>query len=239
MNYLKHLQDIFGNQMKITEELNYKYNGVGTLCIIKYLQGSNYRESIIQPIQLAIYTDDVPSTKAILDTFTKTYTNTPYTDGLEYINQIYSTPMVLSNFNQVGTNYISQFIVSVTLIISSNISDVKQVYIDGELYETTLRNVSYVAGPDSQRKNSATYLNETLIQNGLLRMSFNLISKSDALGTKLRGIRQGTISINTPFTVKMVYTDNGIEEEYVMKCESFIIQSENQLLPSISITFIK
>ena len=116
MNYLKHLQDIFGNQMTITEELNYKYNGNGALCIIKYLQGSNYRESIIQPVQLSVFTNDLPSTKAILDSFTKAYTNVPYTDGLDYINQIYSTPMVLSNFNQVGTNYVSQFIVSPRLL---------------------------------------------------------------------------------------------------------------------------
>lgn len=239
MNYLKHLQDIFGNQIEVTEEANYKYNGNGTVCIIKYLQGSNYRDSIIQPIQLVFYTDNISQTKAILDTFTKTYTNAPYTDGLDYINQIYSTPMVLSNFNTVGTNYITQFMVSATLVISSDISDVRQVYIDGELYETTRRTLSYVGGIDSQRKNSSTYLNETLVANGIIRFSFDLISKGDELGNKLRNIRKGLLDINTTFSVKLVYSDNDNEETYSMKCESYTINSENQSLPSISIVFVK
>ena len=110
--------------------------------------------------------------------------------------------MVLSNFNQVGTNYVSQFIVSATLIISSNVSEIKQVYIDGELYETTRRTISYVGGLDSQRKNSSDYLNESLVSNAILRLSFDLISKGDDLGTKLRQIRQGLLDINTVFELK-------------------------------------
>ena len=239
MNYLKHLQDIFGNQVYVTEEANYRYNGEGIVCIVKYMQGSNYRDSTIQPVQLQFFTVDIPGTKSIIDTFTKTYSNAPYTDGLDYINQIYSTPMVLSNFNQIGTNYVTQFLVSATLIISSNITDIKQVYIDDELYETTVRTVSFTGGVDNQRVNSNTFLNKTVISNGLIRITMSLISKNDSLSDKLRNIRKGLLDINTTFVVKLVYTDNDSEEIYTMKCDSYVINSENQLLPSIQITFIQ
>ena len=51
--------------------------------------------------------------------------------------------------------------------------EIKQVYIDGELYETTRRTISYVGGLDSQRKNSSDYLNESLVSNAIL--SYHLI----------------------------------------------------------------
>ncbi len=239
MNYLKHLQDIFGDSIKVTEELDYNYKGDGAVCIIKYLQGTNYRDSTIQPIQLSVYTDDLAETKSVLDSFTKTFSNLPYLDGLFYINQIYSTPMVLSNFNQIGATYISQFIISVTLIISQNISDIKMVYIDDDAYETTTRYVSYVAGVDNQRVNNIDFLNNTQVSNGALRIGMTLISKSDTLGSKMRNIRLGKLNINNKFKIKLVYSDNDTVEEYIMKMESHNLNSENQLMPSVSVVFVK
>ena len=81
MNYLNHLQSILGNQATVTEELSYQYDGDGILVIIKYLSGNNYRESTVQPIQLSIYTTDVPTARTLFESFTKTYNNTAYTDG--------------------------------------------------------------------------------------------------------------------------------------------------------------
>ncbi len=49
MSYLSYLQGIFGSSITVTNELNNNYNGDGTVVVIKYLQGSIYQDSTIQP----------------------------------------------------------------------------------------------------------------------------------------------------------------------------------------------
>jgi hypothetical protein len=237
MSYLSHLQSIFGNQATITEELSYEYSGEGILIIIKYLTGSNYRESTVQPIQLAVYTDDVPTTRTLLDTFAKTYNNTPYNDGLDYIQQIYSTPLVLSTFQPTGINYTSQIIVSGTLIISSNVSDIKSVSIDGVDYETTSRILTYVAAPNNKR-DSTTKLNRTRISYASLKFNCTLINKSNVLNTKIRNLRTEVLPIDTTFTIVLTFTDNDATETYKMRLDSHTLNSENQILPILSLSFI-
>jgi hypothetical protein len=237
MSYLSHLQSIFGNQATITEELSYEYSGEGILIIIKYLTGSNYRESTVQPIQLAVYTDDVPTTRTLLDTFAKTYNNTPYNDGLDYIQQIYSTPLVLSTFQPTGINYTSQIIVSGTLIISSNVSDIKSVSIDGVVYETTSRILTYVAAPNNKR-DSTTKLNRTRISYASLKFNCTLINKSNVLNTKIRNLRTEVLPIDTTFTIVLTFTDNDATETYEMRLDSHTLNSENQILPILSLSFI-
>ena len=237
MNYLKYIQDALGEEILVTEELNYEYSGIGTICVIKYLAGSNFLDSTVVPVQLAVYTDDMPSTKTLLETFTKTYNDIPYIDGLEYVRQYYSTPFLLSAVDKTGTNYTSQFLVSGTLVISSNVSDIKIVNIDGKDYQTTTRIISYVGYPDSKR--SGGKINNTNITNGLMKFSCSLINKGNELGEKLRRIRTGQLDLNTTFEIKLTFTDNNFVETYIMKVDSVSFNSENQLLPVLSMSFIE
>ena len=105
MSYLSYLQGIFGSSITVTNELNNNYNGDGTVVVIKYLQGSIYQDSTIQPIQLAVYTDDMPATKTLLETITKAYNDVSFTDGLDYVKQFYGTPLLLSAYQPAGNNY--------------------------------------------------------------------------------------------------------------------------------------
>lgn len=237
MSYLSHLQSIFGNQATITEELSYQYDGESILIIIKYLAGSNYLESTVQPIQLGVYTNDVPATRTLLETFAKTYNNTSYTDGLDYIRQIYSTPLVLSTFQPTGVNYTSQIIVSGTLIISSNVSDIKSVAIDGVVYETTSRILTYVAMPNNKR-DSTTNLNRTRISYASLKFNCTMINKSNVLNTKIRNLRTELLPVDTTFTIVLTFSDNDATETYEMRLDSHTLNSENQILPTLSLSFI-
>lgn len=237
MKYSEYLQSIL-TTVTVTDELTYVHNGDGVAVVVKYLNGTNYRDSVVQPIQLLIYTDDVMTTKAIFDTFTKTYNNVPYTDDFTYVNQLYSTPMVVSNFGQIGNNYSSQLIVNGTLIISENISDIKQVLIDGYIVETTSRIITYVGVVDNTRVSGAN-LNTSNITQANLRFTFTILGKATPLWTKLRRIRTGLLDIDTSFTLVLNYTDNNESESYVVKLDSNAINSENQALPSATISFIK
>lgn len=237
MNYLNYLKEIFPDY-EITEEVNYQWNGVGTAMIVKYLNGTNYRDSKIQPVQLAVYSDDIQATKSQLDIFSATYNNVPFVRDFEYVQQIYSTPMVLSSFDITGNTYTHQFIITATLIISTNVNDIKKVTIDGSEYETTTRILNYVAVPDSQRV-SGEYINQSDIMNAMVKFTCTFINKNGELFEKIRRMREGNLAINTVFTIELTYYDNDYVETYLMKLDSSSINSENQSLPILSLSFIK
>lgn len=238
MNYLDYLK-LKLPSATITEEVNYVYEGSGLAIQIKYLIGQNYKESIWQPIQLSVYTDDLPTTKALLETFTKAYNNTVMDDdSLDYIMQFYTTPMLLQAMNPMNNNFISQYIVSGTLLISQNISEIKTVKIDGYEVETATRIISYVTRPNNQRTSSG-YLNTSTIENGMVKFTCSMINKNNMACGKARRIRKGLLDINTPFTIELTFSDNDEIETYTMKLDNMSLNSENATLPSITLSFIQ
>lgn len=243
MDYKAYLYNILsgvgylGTEIEVTNDLAYDVPDK-TVVVVKYLSGSNFRESVIQPIQISVYTDDVATTKAQLELFTKAYSNTSYLDGFSYVQQVYSTPFVLVNFDTVGTNFKSHIVISGTLVISENVSEIKRVYIDGIEYETASRALAYIAEVDNQRIGTDT-LNTTQVSRASVRFTCSMVNKGSELGMKLRQLRTGALAINTTFTVKLIFSDNDTEEIYTMKLDSNNINSENQSLPNSTLSFIK
>lgn len=238
MNYLNYLQEKLGSSVIVTEEVNMDYQNDESIVIIRYLNGTNYRDSQVIPIQLSANTNDINTVMALLNTFSQTYSNTSFIDGLEYVKQMYGTPLVLTTLVAVGDNYVSTIILYGTLVISDNVSDVKKVYIDGYEYETTIRQLTYASNIDNQRKNGQ-YINETEVICGLIKFTCNLINKGDELGTKLRNIRQGLTNINTDFTITLHFTDNSTTETYIMKLDSYSVAMTNDNMPVLVLSFIK
>jgi hypothetical protein len=238
MNYLEYLQGIFTGY-EVTEESNYNYNGEDTVIVIKYLGGgANYLDSQIQPVQINIYSPDIPAAKTLADAFARGYTNVSFWDDLEYVMQYYSTPTVLSQFQGGGPYPQNQIVINGTLIISSNVSEIKTVKIDTYSYETTMRKLSYTTLEDSQPKN-AVYINSTNIKGSILQFTCTMINRNNDICLKARRIRQGTLDKDTAFTIVLTYSDNDIEETYSMKLHSYSLDSENSKLPVIALTFIK
>jgi hypothetical protein len=238
MNYLSYLQSIFSSYT-VTEEANYNYSGEDTVIVIKYLGGgANYQGSKIQPVQITFYTIDVQTTMNLAKTFAQNYTNISFSDDLEYVSQYYSTPTVLTQFGAQGSNAVSQIIINGNLIISSNVSEIKKVTIDGYEYETTIRKLNYTTLEDSQPKN-AIFINKTNIRGSILQFTCAMINRNNDLGTKARRIRLGILDRDTDFTIKLTYSDNDYEETYTMKLHSYSLDSENQRLPVTAFTFIK
>jgi len=239
MNYRNYLATALGASVVVTEELHFEYPGTGTYCVIKYLQGNNYRDSVIYPVQLSVYTDSFATAKALFDTFTKAYSNVPFVDGLDFCQQIYSTPFVLQPFIQAGIAYTANMIVSATLIVSSNVSDIKSVSIDGVVYETSGRVISFVTVPDNQRSSATGLINSTYIRAASVKFSCSMIPKANPFWTKLRRMRLGELDPNTTFVIALTFTDNDIVETYTMKLDSHIVNSENTSLPSLPLSFIQ
>ena len=239
MNYKAYIESLsYFEGYTITDEINYQYNGNNNALIIKYLNGANYKDSKVQPIQIAVYTTDIVSTKATLDTFTKEKNNSPFIDGAsDYVQQIYSTPMLLTPFDPAGNNYIHQFIITGTLLISTNVSEIKEVKIDNIAYETTQRVLQYTAQPDNQRVGNE-FLNTSRITYGALQFSCQMIHKNDTIANVLRQMKTNQIDLDRSFTIALTYSDDSTET-YIMKLSSMAINSENQSLPILSLVFVK
>jgi hypothetical protein len=239
MNYLNYLKNIntFSNYV-VTDEINYQYNGDGNALIIKYLAGVNFKDSIVQPVQLIIYTDDLPSTKTELELFASTYNNNPFYDGTDYIQQIYSTPFVLSSFESLGRNFSHQMVITGNLLISTNVRELKEIKIDNVIYETTDRTVTYSTYPDNQKIGNSQ-INTTNISYASVKFNCSMIHKNNVLSNKLVAMRKGFISIDTPFDIVFIFSDSNTEEVHSMKIDSYTINSQNQTLPILSLSFIK
>jgi len=183
------------------------------------------------------YTDDVDSARTLLSTFAESKSGTIFVQDLEYIRQSYSTPVVLSSFNGMTNNHTAQIIINGTLIVSSNLSDIKTVDIDGFEYFTTERKLTYVAKEDTQPDSDR--LGETNIDSGMLQFTVAMENKDNDICNKARQIREGNRNVDNSFSIKLTFTDNDYEETYTMKLTSFTIDSNNALSPVIVMTFAR
>lgn len=237
MSYLNRLKGLFPTYY-VTEELGYNWTeNDGTALVIKYLGGQSFKGNKLLPIQLLVFTKDVEETKNELTQFVDTYSNNSYWESLDYIKEFYYTPFVVQNINQVHANYVSTLMITGTLLIAENISDIDKVYIDNELIDISGSvNLVYVGNLDNQRV-AGQNINKTDIINGMVRISLSTLVKVNSLNTKIRNVRTGAISCNTPFVVKLVYTDNEIEEIYILKLDNASLTSSTDNLPQYTLQF--
>jgi hypothetical protein len=236
MKYLEYLENLI--DYTITEDSNYAYQS-GTVVIIKYLAGTNYLGSRVQPVQLAVYTDDVEVARETMQTFAQTYSNTSFKDlDNNYIRQTYQTPFVLNVGQSFGSNYTSQIIVSGILIISTNVSDIKKVEIDGAEIETVDRSIVLSAVNDTQRLGDDSVMES--ISNGYhLTLTVTAINKASELTQKIRQIRRGERTGDVTFSVVVTHEDNDDTESYTMRLVSASLNSSNGVMPSTTYVFIK
>lgn len=235
MDYKAYLEGIF-TEYTVSNELKFNYNGTDTHVLIKNRGGgANYLDSQILPIQLLIYTYDVAEVTNTLKTFAKTYSGTVFVQDLEYVRQFYETPVVISSGQGGGANSYSMVSLLGNLIISTNLSDIKTVTIDGFEYFTTQRNLSYKTTYDSQAL--ASGIADTDIITSMNTFTCNLENKNNVLCNKVSAIRQGLIDNNTDFTIVLTFTDNDRTETYTMKLASATINSVNSNSPILSLEF--
>lgn len=240
MNYLNYIKSLVPfSTYTCTDEVHYQYNGSGNLLVVKYLSGTNFKDSTVQPVQLVVYTNDIATTKTALETFATTYNNAPFIDGAStYVQQIYSTPFLLTSFEEIGDNFTHQFIINGTLLISENVKEIKKVKIDNVEYETTLRTLTYQSMVDNQKIGTAE-INTSNITYASIKLALSMIHKVNALSNKLKSIRQGSMSIDTTFSVELIFSDSETSEPITMKLDSYNINSQNTALPILNLSFVK
>lgn len=230
MNYKDYIQNALQELTKdyvvhVVDEVNFNYNPKDNEIevVIKSLSGSVTGNIKFTPIQFNVFSsaDEVNATKDILNQFVAKYSNSHTMIGLDYYKQDYSTPIDMTNFNQVGTTQRAEILITGTLLITNSISDIKSVKINNKEINYTDVNFSYSTSPNTA-KPSGKHLQKTVIENANLLITVVTNVNIDPFNTMISLHKLGIKSANDQYTLTFEYTDDRVEE---YKC---IIYSFNE-----------
>ena len=242
MKYIDFLKQQLPKDWIITEELNINWDGVQTIAILKMQTGTQYEDSTVQPFQLNVITSKVIETKEILEALITVNQNQFFiSDFVRYCKQYYYTPIVPTVATASGNQLTNQVILTGTLIISENVSDVKEAFIDNEKVKITTSAINYATQAEAHVYPFAnkTALAETSAKAAVLNIQLTFINKNSELCNKFRLLRLGKLPINTIFKLDLVFTDNDFKETYNCICSSVAINTENGALPVVTAIFTR
>lgn len=132
-NYL--LQELNSDKVIVMSEQLFAKNGEfdpdKIYVVTKYLTSSIEYGAETQPIQILVLSEQngLKEAKEIFDAFTVTHNWRAGTHDGVYVKQQYSSPVVMSNFNEAAYGYRSVLYISATLYIMQNVCDVEKLKI--------------------------------------------------------------------------------------------------------------
>lgn len=226
--------------IKVYDEINHNYNPKDNeiVVIIKKLSGSVIDNVKFYPVQFEVFgmNNETNDTMEILSRFVDENSNTNFMLGMDYYKQDYSTPIDAGNFNPIGSGYRSHFIITGTLMITTSISDIDRVYINGREMSNTSVSFGYNTNPMS-RRNSGDNLQKSVIENGSLLITMTTFKNNDVLNGDLSLIKMNKKSLNTVYTLRFVYTDAQREEIYKCVIQSFSESHDRTNPPTRTVVF--
>ena len=209
-------------------------------CVLKYLSTNITYNVKTRPIQIIIVAEanNLEKAKNIFDIFTSTYNWTVITTtDHTYIKQQYSAPTVISNFNEVGYEFVSALYLSGTLVIIENSPDLSNFVITIGQTVYNLKPVdfaiSYQANMDTQQMAGTNIALSKKTVSTVSIMFSVLTTDIPDFYSIIKGTQQG----NTAFHVTFSLGDTDFT--YDMILSSFQQSFEPGEAPSIRIGMIQ
>lgn len=146
-NYL--LQELHSDKVIVMPEQLFAKNGEydpdKIYVITKYLTSSIEYGVETQPVQILVLSEQngLQEAKELFDAFTISYNWKAGTYNGTFVKQQYSSPVVMSNFNEASYGYRSVLYISATLFIMDKIADVEDLKINGVPIKPLTFNWSY------------------------------------------------------------------------------------------------
>lgn len=178
--------------------------------ILKYLSSDITFGAKTQPVQILFMSEQnqLSDSRMLLTTFTERYNffaeiKTFEIDGKrqsDFIKHQYSTPVVLSNFNEVGIGYRSTLYVSASLVIMENIIDLNDLKIDGEEIKSLSASISYTMTPDTQQV-GGEFIASSVKSNAVMTIGLTIPLLNNNLTEKIINIMQGNGTGNEDFII--------------------------------------
>lgn len=221
-DYIKEkLQELTDIGIVVVNEVDFNFTPSDDIItvVIKNQGGSVNGNVKFIPVQFDIYSSiDVQKTLGVFNEFVNQYSNTHMNLGLDFYKQDYNTPVVATNFLEIGTTK-SYIYITGTLLITTDISDVKEIYIDGKLINHLQCDIVYSASLNPSKASGQDFI-QTELESATLTISVRMFCQNDVFSQQLKLIRRNHLSPNHKFSVRLVY-NNGDEETNMMKIQTF------------------
>jgi len=227
-------------------------------CVIKYLSTDIAYNSLVRPIQILIVSEgnQMQNTKILFDYFAEHYNwkLVSYTDNNEnitYIKQQYSTPVVISNFNDIGYDFRSVLYLSGTLIIMENVVDITTTLsgvtydnalsikigsADAEIIKPLTFQFQYNTGCDTQPVAGQT-ISSSVKSVSTFSLVFTIPATTSTLLTNATNISAGLQTGNTKFTISFSLAGIAFSYDCILTAFNFVTTPSN--IPSLQFTFMR
>ena len=208
--------------------------------IIKKLSSTLTYNIDTTPVQILAIAEQnqIDMTKDILDTFVNTYNWTSQLNGTTYVKQQYTSPVVLSNFNEVSYGYRSVFYITGTLYVMEEVVDIDTLEIDDVVYKPLSFGFAYQMSGNTQAVGNS-YLAETVKSIATFTITLSVPLLNDTLCTKVREIMNGTQSGNTNFKFEITFTTGTANIELNMKLTNAQLNTAPNQAPSLNLSFMR
>jgi len=216
-------------------------------CVIKYLATTIQFTSVIRPVQIMIMSEanQLTNVKILFDALANNYNWMTVIENTTYVKQQYSSPVVLSNFNDVSYTFRSVLYISATLIEMENVVDVKGGFtisfdetvngvttVKSVLIDPISQQFQYIASGDTQPIGGRK-ISETIKSVSTFSLSLIVAPTNNDFIQECIKISKGIVSGNKRFSV--VFTLGDIDFNINMVLTSFNHNSAKNEIPGISI----
>lgn len=204
--------------------------------IIKYLSSNITLEATLQPVQIMILSEQnsMEMARTLFNEFANRYNwITDIQDNI-YTKHQYSTPVVLSNFEDVSNGYNSMLYVSGTLAIMENVLDIKNLKIDNKEIPFLSFNMSYSMNGNTQQMPSNN-IASTIMDVSTIGFGLTIALKGNPIFSKIFGILSGRLNGDTSFNIS--FTINDEDFTYTIRLTSSVLNTAPNQVPSIQLGF--
>ena len=228
------LDELTASSIEVVDELDFKLN-TDIKVIIKYLTGTIYKGTRIQPIQLYVLNDNLEEAKMLLETFTETYSQSREKIDFNYFKQVYTTPVVLDNFMQIKNRQMSALYISGTLTILEGVVDINKVTIDDEELNVIDTQEHYIVQATT-KKVATEELSYNKKQTATYSLQLSIKNDRSVFCNKLKRIRHGLLEGNNKFKVDIYYDDEDLPITNNMVVIDHNLMTSESSIPIVSVT---
>lgn len=248
MNYKEWLQKTLGDMLKardsrinlqVYEHSNAKFTGGVYDCsiVINDLGGTTDNNDIsVLPVQLMCLScgqldeDGNENTTYdifydVLKEFCQTYNRqSMILNDFDYYRMTYVLPLPINPLEADSATFRMNFVVSGTLTISRNISDINKIYINNQEIPFLTARLAYATSLSASK-----VMNQNLVRyrisESTLRLQLEMYNRNNVIGNIFKAIRQENKTANTRVVCKVVFSDT-TEEVYNCIISEGVISSD-------------
>ena len=133
-------------------------------------------------------------------------------NNFDYYKMNYVQPLPINPMEQSNNTFRLNCVVSGSLTISRNISDINKIFINGQEIPFLTARLGYATSTSSSQKITQR-LQRTRITTATTTLQVEMYNRNNIIGNITRALRTEEMNPNTPLNVKLSFND-GIEEEY-------------------------